>query len=508
MAGTADSVDTPNAEYVEMATSWNLVDTLLGGTKAMRSAGQTYLPQEPAESDGAYAHRLNRSYLFEGYKRSVETLVGRPLMETVSFTDDMAKDFQDWMNDIDLQGNDINAFTREVFFAAVNHGLTHILVDFPRTGGVQRLDQQRKAKLRPYAIHLPAKDVIAWRTTAVGHRNVLSHLRFRRTVEKQDGEWSRKEVVQIYVMDLNYDPDKGETLSLSEEQGFVLLRIYEQDDKGIWNVLGEPEKLTINKIPLATVYANKRGFMVAEPTLMGVADLNVAHWQSASDQRNILHVCRVPILFGRHLATKTTGDGEEILDFEIGINRLIHSDHDNSDLRYVEHSGAAIAAGEKDLENIKEEMATLALEVMTKRSGTVTATEKAIDSASANGPLVGMVRALQTGLNQMLMFMGLWTRREDYGMADVNTDFRIAIDNADLEVLFKARLNGDLTVETFWNECLRRGVLNEDFDSATEKKALEKEKEENDLPPPPTTGDLFGQGEGDEGDDRDEDEVE
>ena len=499
MAGQTDSVDTPNPEYLEMAESWNLVDTLLGGTKRMREAAQKYLPQEPAESDAAYKHRLNRSYLFEGYKRSVETLIGRPLMETVSFTNEMGDDFQDWMNDVNLQGVDINAFTREVFFSAVHHGLTHILVDYPRSAGPQRLDQQRRAKLRPYGVHLPAKDVIAWRTESKGHLDVLSHLRFKRVVKKREGNWSYKEVEQIYVMDLNHDPDKDEMIQgLSEENSFVLLRVYEQNDAGEWDLIDDPEVLTIPEIPLVTIYANRKGFMISEPTLMGVADLNVAHWQSASDQRNILHVCRVPILFGKHLSTKTTGDGDEILDFEIGINRLIHSDHENGDLKYVEHTGAAISAGEQDLENLKDEMTTLALEVMTKRSGNVTATEKAIDSASANGPLVGMVRALQTGLNKMLKFMGMWSKREDYGMVDVNTDFRIAIDNADLETLWKARLNGDITVETFWNECLRRGVLNEDFDADTEKKALQKEKEENDLPTPPNPGSAFGQVEDEE----------
>jgi hypothetical protein len=475
-----------------MANHWHMVDALMAGTAGMRAAGKTYLPQEIAESDEAYKQRLLRSYLFEGYKRAVETLVGRPLMETVTYSDDMGPEFQEWMDeDVDLQGTDVNAFTREVFTAAVHRGLTHILIDYPRTNGAPRLDQMRVQKIRPYAVHLEAKDVIAWRTMSFGHREVLSHLRFRRVSQVPDGEWGVAEKTQIFVMDLNYDPDRGETvMPINPRDGFVLLRVYEQSaDSGEWALVGEPEKLTIPEIPLVTVYANRKGFMHGEPALMGVANLNVAHWQSASDQRNILHVCRVPILFGRNLATRIDNDGEQTLDFEIGPNRLLHSTSPDSELKYVEHTGAAIEAGYKDLETLKEEMATMALEVMTKRSGSVTATEKSIDSAAANGSLIGMIRALQMGLNRMLAFMGAWVNREDYGKLDINTDFRIATDNSDLEVLWKARLEGDLTVETFWNEALRRGVLSEDFDAERERKAIDKEREENMalLPPAPFT---------------------
>ena len=36
--------------------------------------------------------------------------------------------------------------------------------------------------------------------------------------------------------------------------------------------------------------------------MIDLAWLNLAHWQSASDQRHILHVARVPFLFGRGLS--------------------------------------------------------------------------------------------------------------------------------------------------------------------------------------------------------------
>src|SRR6185295_4553940 len=99
---------------------------------------------------------------------------------------------------------------------------------------------------------------------------------------------------------------------------------------------------------LAPVYLNRTGFMTGEPPLEELADLNVAHWQSSSDQRNILTVARVPILFGTGI------EGNEKL--EIGASSMIRTSDPNAKLTYVEHTGAAIGAGERDLERLEFQM--------------------------------------------------------------------------------------------------------------------------------------------------------
>ena len=63
---TAD-VATPNAASMAMAQDWTLIHDLMGGTRAMRSAGEKWLPREPGESPEAYRIRLGRTYLFNGF---------------------------------------------------------------------------------------------------------------------------------------------------------------------------------------------------------------------------------------------------------------------------------------------------------------------------------------------------------------------------------------------------------------------------------------------------------
>ena len=106
----------------------------------------------------------------------------------------------------------------------------------------------------------------------------------------------------------------------------------------------------LGQVPLITFNVAPNGFMRCRPPLIDLAWLNLAHWQSSSDQRHILHVARVPILFGRALQA---GEGA----IEVGPNRLILADDPAADLRFVEHSGAAIAAGRQDLIDLEDRMA-------------------------------------------------------------------------------------------------------------------------------------------------------
>jgi hypothetical protein len=99
-----------------------------------------------------------------------------------------------------------------------------------------------------------------------------------------------------------------------------------------------------------------RRFHEACPPLAKLAELNIAHWQSSSDQRNILHIARVPILFGAGFNTDDT--------IVIGAAEMVQSSNANAKLEYVEHTGAAIGAGDKDLENLELQMQSMGLQLL------------------------------------------------------------------------------------------------------------------------------------------------
>ena len=357
----SSDVATPNAAYQDMAIDWELIHDLLGGTRIMRQRGEKWLPREPGESREAYAIRLNRSVLFNGLQRTIQTLLGKPFHRPASLTGTPPDALAALADNVDLGGRNLTIFARDVMQAALTDGLTHILVDHPRIG-----DGGPDAA-RPYLVHVRAADLIGWRGQDNGIGSALTRIRIRESVNRTAGTWEDRTERQIRVL----YPGRFEIWRRGD------------DGLGAWR-RSDTGNSSLDCIPLVTLYANRTGFMTARPPLMDLAWLNLAHWQSASDQRHILHVARVPILFGRNLALPEDG-------LALGPNRIVTGEGESADLRFVEHSGAAIAAGRQDLIDLEDRMAVMGLDLMTRRSGagSTTATARAIDAAENTTSLLG-----------------------------------------------------------------------------------------------------------------------
>ena len=149
-------------------------------------------------------------------------------------------------------------------------------------------------------------------------------------------------------------------------------------------------------------------------------------------------MARVPILFGRALQA-----GDDAL--EVGPNRLILADDPAADLRFVEHSGAAIAAGRQDLMDLEDRMAVLGLDMIRRQPGNFTATARAIDAAESHAALSGFVQVLRDGLEAALALMASWMGVPDtsVGQLSISRQFPIGDDQAaEADLLLRARLAG------------------------------------------------------------------
>ena len=442
-------VATPNAAYMAMARDWALIHDLLGGTRAMRAAGETWLPREPRESLEAYRIRLSRSVLFNGLGRCVQTLTGKPFGKPVTLSDDADPRIRALIGDVDRSGRNLTVFARDVLAAALTDGLTHVLVDHPIGESGANLAEERARGDRPYLVHIQAQDLIGWRHGEAG----LDRVRIRERVIEPDGPWGDRIVDQIRVL----HPGGYEVWRESgagTNDGTVAAD--KATDK-VWRRVREGRS-SLPAIPLVTIHAERRGFMTARAPLMDLAWLNLAHWQSASDQRHILHVARVPILFAKNLKA---GDG----GVEIGPNRMIIGEGEGADLRFVEHSGAAIAAGRQDLVDLEDRMAVMGLDLLSHRQGQATATQRMIDAERTDSALAAIVRGLEDGLSSALGLAARWLDLppEAAGKVSVHQDFGLGRRDADeIDLLLKARLAGEIDRPTFLAEIRRRGVLAEE----------------------------------------------
>jgi Domain of unknown function (DUF4055) len=354
-------------------------------TRGMRRAESKFLPKLQAESEANYQNRLRRSVLFNGFKKTVADMTGKVFSKPIVLSNDVPPAIMDFAENIDLTGRNLNVFARDAFYDAMQTGIGFILVDMHRAvvradGLTPTLADQQKAGLRPYFVYIPIENLIGFKSEQVGGVETLTQVRLLECVTVPDGDFAEKEVEQIRVL----TPGAWQTWRKSET------------DAKVWTIF-EEGTTSVQKISLAPVYLNRTAFMCGAPPLEELADLNACHWQSSSDQRNILTVARVPILFG------TGFDSETVL--EIGASSLVRNSNPNAKLEYIEHSGQAIGAGDKDLENLEQQMQTMGLQLLIHKPGGKTATGEIRDDAKENSQLASMAAALQDALEHAFSFM-------------------------------------------------------------------------------------------------------
>lgn len=458
-----NSPATTSHAYDEMLPAWAKIDTLLAGTEAMRAAAERYLPKHAEESNAVYNERLAAATLFNMLEKTLDSWVGRPFSDPVHIDKETPDNVREWLDDCDLRGNNIDVFAREWFRAGLAKGLSHVFVDMPRrdqdimsTDGkpeVRTLADDRASNARPYLVHIEPHNLLFAHAETVDGREVLTQIRIKEHITEMDGfaEVVKTQIRVVY-------PGRGE----------IWERKKDNKKKEQW-VMTEEYTYDLDYIPLVTFYANRKGFQLAKPPLTDLADLNIAHWQSSSDQRQILTTARFPVL-------ALSGAGDDDNKLTIGPNHWLYCPDPQGRFYYVEHSGAAIESGRKDLLDLEEQMAQYGAEFMKKRVSGQTATARALDSAEATSPLQDAALRFTDALNTMLSMMAGWAGVENPGALTITTDFGPEEANdSDLRTLGEARKSRDISRQTYLDEMKRRGVLSDEFDAEEDAEALEQE---------------------------------
>jgi hypothetical protein len=460
---------TPSAAYEFMAPKWNMINCVLGGTASMRAAGTAYLPQHPHESPENYKSRLNTTTLLNMTEITLDSQVGKPFSTKVK-VQKASKPMETFCEDVDLQGNNHHVFLRQWFRSGIAKGFSHVLIDRPRLTapdtGIRTVEDDLKENNRPYWTIIPPEDVIFIEYAKLGEGLVPVHIRIMEEVIQRIG-YAEQCTRRIRVLEI------GTWAVLEERKQKNGKVIWVQVDEGVTG---------LDYIPFVTFYSNG-GEMISKPPLEDLAYLNVRHWQSTSDQTNILTVARFPMLAvsGAH-----DTPGKDVM--VIGPRQLLATRAENGKYYYVEHDGKAIEAGANDLEKLEQDMAAYGAEFLRKRPGGSTATARALDSAEATSPLQDMTVRFEDAANTVLWMTADWMGLEE----DKNASFFILKDfgpedvkDVDLRTLAEMRRNRDISRNGYISELKRRGALAATFD---EKKDLQELLDEEEIASPFATG--------------------
>lgn len=454
----------------EMWSTWNLVKSLRAGTNAMRAQGQTFLPKEPKEKLAKYKSRLARTFLFNAYDEAIKTVSKKPFSKEVVIDGDEEGDKGEFISrikyDVDKEGRSITQFAHDIYESAVDMGMVSILVDFSNITDEQgnplklSLQRERDLDVRPCFVQVPRDAILGFREDPE-QAGRLTQIRILEEKSEPDGEFGECIVQYVRVIETDmwrlYRRVTAEGARVSGDN---------------WDKVAEGEN-TIGEIPLVNIYFNRKGFMKAEPCLESLAWLNLQHYQSSSDQNNILRFARTGTFFGSGFTS------DEIkTEMTVGVDNMIKSSNPDAKLGVVEFSGAAIEAGSNDLKQIEDRMETLGhqplIEPASLATGIVVNDKKTTTQAQA------WVRNLENGILHAYNFAYKWYQQEipeDFKV-EIFSDFAADIQtDSSMEVVFKAHEKGIITDRTLGDELQRRDLISSKVDMEDEIELAQAEKD-------------------------------
>jgi hypothetical protein len=449
-------VQDQSQEVLAMAENWPVAEALLSGTPGMRKAGEKLLPKWPNEDGDSYTQRLATATLFPAFGRTISVMSGKPFAKQITLGDDVPARIRTWTDDADLQGNSLHAFMSDVMTEVLGFGLGGVLVDYPTVGTIRTQAEETALGARPYLVFIQHSQILGWRSERKAGAVRLTQLRLAESVEVNDGEFGTVVKKRVRVL----RPGSWE--------------VWEENEKLEYSLI-EGGVTTLDQIPFVPFYGKKRGFMTGISPLIDVAYLNVKHWQSQSDQDTIMHVARVPVLaiIG---GAEPNADGTGGTKLTVGAASAVNLPRD-ADMKYVEHTGKAIEAGEESLEKLENQMILTGAELLVIKPGDQkTATQSSNEADANKSDLQRLVENFEDSLDQVLQLMGKWVGEKAGGHASLFKDFGAAtLGEASADLIVALQEAGLITRETAIREQQRRGILAADIVPADELEAVKKE---------------------------------
>lgn len=440
-----------NDAYKRQSKALEIVSDVYDGTDALVAKGTIYLPQEERESMKAYDIRLQRATFYNAYKRTIAGLVGMVFRKNPVLSAGVVREIKFQTENIDLQGNHLDVFSKQLFEKAVNHGHALILVDMPpRLSQGATLADERAAGRRPYWQIYEKGQVVNFQTETVNGKVQLIQVTLKEIARETDGRFGEKRLTRYRVL----MPGKWE--------------IWEQRGSDQQPILVKDGETNLSDIPLVPIYAAKRGILESKPPLLDLAYQNLRHYRLTSDLDRILHKASVPILY---FVNRDTGKKAETISPDAAIDVS-----ENGSVGWAEITGTSIDKAQEEIKNVEGRMAALGLSVIAEQPKSArTATETVVDYEAETSELASMARSLQDGLEIALDYHAqfLGAKPGNGGEITVNKDFtQLTLDAQTLGFYSNMVAANQLSLETLWSVLQRAEKLPDDFDVEVEKERL------------------------------------
>jgi hypothetical protein len=473
MADNQTKPDTPSSDHRAMLPYWDMVETILGGSAAMRMAGKKYLPKFPNETEADYKFRVETAKFTNIYRDIVENLAAKPFSKEVAVVDGTASTtVQETAEDIDGQGNNLNVFAGRVFFTGINDAVTWIFIDKPPVPEGASRALEREIGARPYWVHVPAKRMLAVYSDVINGKEEFVHARIYEPETVRSG-FGERTIKRVRV--LNREPLEGGGYGPATWEVFEERDNANRSDREWVSIADGVIAIGVIAIVPFVTGRRKEGSWQFFPPMQDAAYLQVEHYQQETNLKALKEQACFPMLAGNGVTPPMDGDKPGIVP--VGPKTVLfappNSDGAHGAWQFIEPSAQSLRFLSDDIKATEQQLRELGRQPLTAQTGNLTVVTTAFAAQKGNSAIQAWALNLKDALEQAFILTCRWLGDTSEPEVTVHTDFAIEMESERApEFLLAMRKEREISRKALIIEAKRRDFLSPEYDEEADLEAI------------------------------------
>ena len=421
-----------------------------------------YLFQEPGEPDAAFESRLSRSTYTPVFRDSIRAFAG--LLGNYQESE-LPETLEDNIQNVDMMGSSLSKFLNELDQLVLRDGGAAVLVEMPQeqedlSSALEEMEEAR----RPYLVHVERCNIVNWRTTMSGGREMVE---------------------QCVIRTLEERPSDQGTYGTSLEPVYVHLfpggfKKYElvrgaNNSKWTQKVIAEGQT-SLPVVPMVWMGATGSKFGVGSVPLVGLADLSIQHFQIRSDLAELLHKCAMPVPVRRGAPVDAHGRPAPLT---IGPNTAIDLPNEG-DFSFAEPSGSSLQRHQEEIMHVESLMDRSSLNFMYGQGGSRTATEAALQGSQIQAQIKTLIENKESAVDMIVRLWSTYTNEkisDESGIEVSDSLIQRPLEAGEVQAYLNLFGESAISHQTLLEELQRGKALSNGIDVEEELKRIAEEKE-------------------------------
>ncbi len=451
------SISAQHPQYEYSLPDWVKTRDVLAGERRLHEKGETYLPKlNDRQKAASYAIYLRRARLYNATKRTLLGWVGAVFRRLPSVG--VPSGFEMQLADISLQATPFKDFAKQSLTELLTTGRIGILTE-----------HQADPNGRAYLLLFKAEEIVNWASSTVdGYRKLTLVVLCYSVSELGDDGYTYQSCTEYRELRLI--------------DGVYVQRIYRMEgegEKAAWmmksEVIPQARGQVFTEIPFVFVGTESLSPDCQESALLEIVTTNLHHYEQSADHKHGLRLSALPTPY---TINEENQEGQGPIEFGPGTLQQLRGN--SMSLGFWEWSGAGIESVRQELQDLKQDMASLGAAAITPPIRMAESAE-ALDAkhSEQSAPLVTVVDTLGQGLTEALQWLVYWDGGDEAAtQVALNKQFANSkLSPQDIQALSAALQSGALTPEVFAYLLETAETLPPDINYKTYAEQLRAEKE-------------------------------